>query len=88
MNPFFQNGMMRAPQTMQAPASPMMAMLQQATNIYQTIMNPQAFMKQYYPNVPENYRSSPEQLLQYLQQTGQVNPQMLSFLNQFPCPGR
>lgn len=87
-NPFYQsmmNNMMMPPAR---PNNPVQALLQQAADIYQSMQNPQAFMQQYFPNVPANYRNTPDQLLQYLQHTGSVTPQQLAFLNQFSCPVR
>ena len=88
MNPFYQSMMQNMAMPAAAPTNPIQALVQRAANIYQTVMNPQAFMQQYFPNVPNNYRNNPDQLLQYLQQTGSVTPQQLAFLNQFSCPVR
>lgn len=87
MNPFYQS-MMQNTVMPAAPTNPVQALVQRAAEIYQTVVNPQSFMQQYFPNVPNNYRNNPDQLLQYLQQTGSVTPQQLAFLNQFSCPVR
>lgn len=86
-NPFYQ-GMMGAMQPPAMAGNPVLMLLQKATQIYQSTQNPQAFINQYFPDVPSNYRNNPDQLLQYLQQTWRVTPQQIAFLNQFSCPVR
>lgn len=88
MNPLFQSimggmGGMSQPQY----ANPLQSMIQRAGQIYQSMQNPQAFVGQYFPYVPANIRSDPNQIVNYLQQTGRVTPQQIAFLNQFPRPG-
>lgn len=39
--------------------------------------NPQAMVAQVFPDAPAEVSGNPEQLLQWMQQTGKVNPQMV-----------
>lgn len=92
-NPFYQAMMgnaMTPPmrQPMQMSGNPVMNILMEASRMYQNMQNPLAFVNQYFPNVPENYRNDPDKILQYLQQTGMITPQQIAFLNQFSCPVR
>lgn len=87
-NPFYQSmvagSQMMPPMAMSQ--NPVQALLQRASQIYQTMNNPQELINQYFPFVPESYRNDPDKVLQYLQQTGKVTPQQITFLNQFPRP--
>ncbi len=42
---------------------------QQAQYIMNAMRNPAAFVKEQFPDVPENIRNNPDAVLQYLQQT-------------------
>ena len=88
-NPFYESMLSGGMMMPQAPmnVNPVQALLQKATQIYQTMNNPQAFVGQYFPFVPEDFRNDPDKVLQYLQQTGKVTPQQIAFLNQFSRPG-
>lgn len=88
MNPFqaIMGGM--APQTPQmgaAPAAPAMPMggiwgqVQQMANSFQ---NPQQLVQRYFPDAPSEVSGDPGQLLQWMQQTGKVNPQMIQMARQ------
>lgn len=45
--------------------------------IYQAMMNPSAFVQQAIPDLPPQIANDPNQILQYLQQTGRVTPQQI-----------
>lgn len=48
-----------------------------ANAIYQAMINPAAFVKQAIPDLPPQIANDPNQILQYLQQTGRVTPQQI-----------
>lgn len=50
---------------------------QQAQQLMQRFQNPQQMVQQYFPDAPAEVSGDPGQLLQWMQQTGKVNPQMV-----------
>jgi len=84
-NPLYQSLMMPAQSWAN---NPVQNLIQQAGQVYQTMQNPQAFVSQYFPFVPENIRNDPNMIMNYMQQTGRITPQQIAFLNQIPAPGR
>lgn len=46
---------------------------QRANQIMQSMQNPAAFVKQQFPDVPDNILNDPNQVLQYLQQTRNIS---------------
>lgn len=50
---------------------------QRVNQIMQTIQNPAAFVKQQFPDVPENMLNDPNQILQYLQQTRNISNEQI-----------
>lgn len=78
MNPLFnmvmgnQSGMQPV-QPQQMPSTP----VSMANAIYQAMMNPPAFVRQAIPDLPPQIANDPNQILQYLQQTGRVTPQQI-----------
>lgn len=46
------------------------------------MQNPQALVRNYFPDAPAEVSGNPEQLLQWMQQTGKVNPQMVQMARQ------
>ena len=48
-----------------------------ANAIYQAMRNPAAFIRQAIPDLPPQIANDPNQILQYLQQTGRVTPQQI-----------
>lgn len=81
MNPLFnmlmggQSGIpqMQPAQPQQMPVTP----VSRANAIYQAMMNPSAFVRQAIPDLPPEIANDPNQILQYLQQTGRVTPQQI-----------
>ena len=48
--------------------------MQNVTNIMQAMINPAAFVRQRFPDIPDNIMNDPNQVFNYLQQThGQVS---------------
>lgn len=46
---------------------------QRVNQIMQTMQNPAAFVKQQFPDIPDNILNDPNQILQYLQQTRNIS---------------
>lgn len=51
----------------------MISAYQRANQIMQSMQNPAAFVKQQFPDVPDNILNNPNQVLQYLQQTRNIS---------------
>lgn len=51
--------------------------IQKMQYIMQAMMNPAAFVKQYFPDIPENIQSNPNQILEYLQRTRGISNQQI-----------
>lgn len=82
MNPLYQmmNGSMSTAQPMM-PQNPM----QRMSFLMQAMQNPSQFVKQAFPDIPDNISNNPGQILQYLQQTrGITNQQVQQMMNQIP----
>lgn len=61
--------------------------LQKMQYIMQAMTNPAAFVKQYFPDIPDQIANNGPQVLQYLQRTrGISNAQIQQLLNQNPRP--
>lgn len=87
MNPF--QAIMGGSMPAQAPAGqigqPMMggpvgmlqSAMQRAQQMAQQFQNPQQMVQQFFPDAPAEVQGDPNQLLQWMQQTGKVNPQMV-----------
>lgn len=58
--------------------------IQKVNYILQTLTNPAAFVRQQFPDVPENISNNPQAILQYLQQTrGITNQQIQNLIGRF-----
>ena len=90
MNPLFQalnSGSGPVPNHMGQSATPMpqaagngiFGRMQQLAGMLQ---NPQQLVQRYFPDAPAEVSDNPEQLLQWMQQTGRVNPQMVQMARQ------
>lgn len=69
---FFGGGMpnMPSPQSPQMPQMmPSQNPMQMMANVMRAMMNPAAFVKQYFPDIPDNIQNDPNQVFNYLQQT-------------------
>lgn len=59
--------------------------IQKAQYIYQAMTNPAAFVKQQFPDVPDEIANDPNRVLQYIQQSrGISNDQLNHIVNQYP----
>ena len=76
----------------QAPVQPQMSggpqfqnPIQKANYIMQAMRNPAQFVRQQFPDIPDNIANDPNQILQYLQRTRNIsNDQLNQIVNQFP----
>ncbi len=62
------------PAMQQAAGNGIFGRMQQLAGMLQ---NPQQLVQRYFPDAPAEVSGNPEQLLQWMQQTGKVNPQMV-----------
>ena len=50
---------------------------QKVNQIMQSMQNPAAFVKQQFPDIPENILNDPNQILHYLQQTRNISNEQI-----------
>ena len=83
MNPIFnmlmgnQSGMSQTQPTQSQQMQISNTPVSRANAIYQAMVNPAAFVRQAIPDLPPQIANDPNQILQYLQQTGRVTPQQI-----------
>lgn len=54
----------------------------------QAMMNPAAFVRQVFPDIPVQIQNDPNQILSYLQQTKNIsNSDIQNLVSQYPYPG-
>lgn len=59
--------------------------IQKAQYIIRALTNPEAFVKDQFPDIPDNIANDPNQILPYLQKTrGISNEQIQQICNQYP----
>lgn len=81
MNPLYQMLMGNQPRPQMGLASP----IQKANAIMQALQNPAQFVRQQFPDIPDNIANDPNQILRYIQQTRNIsNDQLSQIMNQFP----
>lgn len=66
MNPIF-NGMMQG-------------VIQKAQQLAGTLQNPQQLVQRFFPDAPAQVANNPEQLLNWMKQTGRVNDQQIQMV--------
>lgn len=80
MNPLYQ---MMHPTPTPQPAA--MSPMQRMSAMMQAMQNPAQFVRQAFPDIPDNIANNPGMILQYLQQTrGITNEQVQQVMNQMP----
>lgn len=52
--------------------------IQQAQAIYQSMRSPQAFVKQQFPDIPNEIMGDPQRILSYIQQTRNISDEQLN----------
>lgn len=55
--------------------------IQKANYILETLRNPAAFVKQQFPDIPENIQNNPDDILRYLQRTRGISDQQIQQLS-------
>lgn len=79
-NPLY-NMLMGGARPQQGPMNP----IQKVNSLFQAMRNPQQFVRQAFPDIPNEIMGDPNQILQYLQQTRNIsNEQIQNLMNQFP----
>jgi len=64
--------------------NPIYAQMQRMNMFMQAMRNPAAFVKQQFPDIPDNIANDPNQILGYLQQTrGITNEQLNQLMNNY-----
>jgi hypothetical protein len=64
------------------PFGALQGVMQRASQLAQTLQNPQQMIQQFFPNAPEEVRNDPDMLANWLQQSGMVSPQMVQMARQ------
>lgn len=64
------------PQQMYSPQNP----LQRAQYVMNAVNNPAVFVKQQFPDIPENIQNNPNEILAYLQRTRGISDQQIQQL--------
>ena len=86
MNPLYQalTGGMGAPvnQMMSGSFGPMQGILGRVQQLAGMLQSPQQMVARYFPDAPAEIANDPNQLLQWMQQTGKVNPQAVQMARQ------
>lgn len=55
----------------------MQQIMNQANKIAGSFQNPQMMIQQFFPDAPQEVRNDPNAIIQWLQQTGRVTPEMM-----------
>ena len=71
-----QGGPMGQPM-MGGPLGAMQNVMQRAQQMAAQFRDPQQLIQQYFPNAPAEVRNDPDQLVNWMQQSGMVTPQMV-----------
>lgn len=66
--------------TGQSPSAMPDGIMRQAQQLAGMFQNPQQMVQRFFPDAPANVQGNPDQLLQWMQQTGRVNPQMVQMV--------
>lgn len=64
------------------PLGALQGVMQRAQQMAQQLGNPEQLVNRFFPNAPMEVRNDPDALVNWLQQSGQVNPQMVQMARQ------
>ena len=64
------------------PIGMLQAAMQRAQQMAQQFGNPEQLVNRFFPNAPMEVRNDPDALVNWLQQSGQVSPQMVQMARQ------
>lgn len=77
MNPLYQQIMGRGVSQGGAPSSGPMNPMQKMFAVMQAMQNPAAYLKQRFPDIPDQIQNNPGQILSYLQKTRGISDQQV-----------
>jgi hypothetical protein len=60
----------------------MQNVMAQASQMMQQIQNPQQLLQRFLPGVPAEIRNDPNQIINWLQQSGRITPQQIQMARQ------
>lgn len=66
-----------APAQMNGPFGALQGVLQRAQQLAGSFQNPQQMVNQFFPDAPAEVRNDPDALVNWMQQSGRVSPQMV-----------
>ena len=81
-NPMSGGGGQIARPQMGGPFGALQGVMQRARQLAGMFQNPQQMVQQYFPNAPEEVRNDPDALVNWMQQSGMVDPQMVAMARQ------
>ena len=64
-------------QTMNGPFGALQGVMQRAQQLAGSFQNPQQMVNQFFPDAPAEVRNDPDALVNWMQQSGRVSPQMV-----------
>lgn len=64
-------------QTMNGPFGALQGVFQRAQQLAGSFQNPQQMVNQFFPDAPAEVRNDPDALVNWMQQSGRVSPQMV-----------
>lgn len=65
-----------------APQNGIQGVVDRARQLMQSMRDPRQFVRQYIPGVPDEIAGDPNQILNWMQQTGKINPQLMQTAQQ------
>ena len=71
------NGGQIGQQTMNGPFGALQGVMQRAQQLAGSFQNPQQMVNQFFPDAPAEVRNDPDALVNWMQQSGRVSPQMV-----------
>ena len=68
--------------TMNGPFGALQGVLQSAQQLAGSLQNPQQLVNRFFPDAPAEVRNDPDALMNWMQQSGLVSPQMIQMARQ------
>lgn len=68
--------------TMNGPFGALQGVLQSAQQLAGSLQNPQQLVNRFFPDAPAEVRNDPDALMNWMQQSGRVSPQMIQMARQ------
>ena len=76
------NGSQLGQPTMNGPFGALQGVLQSAQQLAGSLQNPQQLVNRFFPDAPAEVRNDPDALMNWMQQSGLVSPQMIQMARQ------